>query len=125
MKTQPIMIGPTTKSAISDYGMESSCVDSIPELMSANSKSKSLESTPTNYGVEFYVGYSKLELFFANSKLEFVVKLKIPTTSLKKCLSMELKLFGWFLPKSFKSKILFDSIVLYTSSPMSTIKFFD
>lgn len=94
MKTQPIMIGPTTKSAISDYGMESSCADSIPESMSANSKSKSLESTPTDSGVEFYVGYSKLELFFANSKLEFVVKLKIPTTSLKKCLSMELKLFG-------------------------------
>lgn len=41
-KTQLIVISPTTKSAISDYGMESSCANSIPKSIHADSKSKNL-----------------------------------------------------------------------------------
>jgi hypothetical protein len=52
---------------------------SILELVYDDFKLKSLESTSTNFRVESLVGYFKLELFMANSRLEIVVELKFPT----------------------------------------------
>jgi len=54
------MITPTTKSTISNSGMESSYAGSILKSIHANSKSKSSESTLVDYRVEFLVKYSIL-----------------------------------------------------------------
>ncbi len=100
MKTQLIMITLTTKFAINNFGMESSYADSILKLFHADSKPKSLETTPSNYGVESLVEYSKPKLFRANFRLEFIFESKFPTKQLERCHSMECQLFNWSLPKS-------------------------
>jgi hypothetical protein len=84
-ETQPIMITLTIKISTNDFGMEFSYVDS---------KSKNSKSTPVDFGVESLIRYSKLELFFIDSKLEFVAKPKIPCASLERCLLMECQFFG-------------------------------
>ncbi len=88
------MITLIMKFATCDFGMESSCVDSISKLVFADSKLKSLKSTPTDYRVESSIGYSTPKLFLADSKLEFIIESKFPITLLKRCLSMELQFFG-------------------------------
>ncbi len=85
METKPIMITPTTKFAISNFGMESSCVDSILKLDHANSKPKSSKSTPSNFRVESSMKYSKPKSFLPNSTLEFIVESKFPTALLERC----------------------------------------
>jgi len=124
MKTQSIMITLILEFATNNSRMKSCCADSISKSTHANSKSKSLESTPTDYNVEFFVEYSKPELFLADSKLEFIVELKFPTSSLKVCLLVEFQLFNWSLSKFIKLKILFSLIVLNTSFPMLRTRFF-
>jgi hypothetical protein len=68
---------------------------------------QSLKSTPIDYGVESFVGYSKPKLLMVDSKLEFIVESKF------RSLSMEFQFFGMFLPKSARPKLLFDSIDPY------------
>ncbi len=75
-------------------------------------------------GWNFFVRYSKLELVLANSKLKFIVDLEFPTTSLKRCLSMEFQFFGSFLSKSAKPKLLSISVDSYIGFPMLATKFF-
>jgi hypothetical protein len=58
MKTQLIMITPTTEFVTNNFGMESSNADSILKLLHADSKPKSSKSTPSNYGVESLIKYS-------------------------------------------------------------------
>jgi len=43
--------------------------------------------------VDLSIGYSNLELFLANFRLEFVIEPKIPFASLEKCLLVECQLF--------------------------------
>jgi len=124
MKTQSIMITPTIKFATNNYRMKSCCADSIPKSTHANSKSKSLKSTPTDSRVEFFVKFSEPELFLANSKLEFVAESKFPSSSLKRCLLVEFQHFSWFLSKFIKLKIIFSLIVPYTGFPMLRTRFF-
>ncbi len=56
MKTQPITITSTIEPTTNNSRMKSCCADSIPKSTHANSKSKNLKSTPTNYKVEFLLG---------------------------------------------------------------------
>ncbi len=124
MKTQPITITSTIESTTNNSRMKSCCADSIPKSTHANSKSKSLKSTPTDYRVEFLLGIPNRKLFLANSKLEFVVELKFPTSSLKRCLLVEFQLFGWSLLKSIEPKIVFGLVVPYIGSLMLVTGFF-
>jgi hypothetical protein len=89
MKTQPIMITPTTEFVTSKFGMESSYADFTLKLIHVDSKPKSPKSTPSNSRVESSVKYSKPKLFLANSKLEFVVESKFPTALWERCCFME------------------------------------
>jgi len=122
MKTQPIMITmtPFRKSAINDFVMESSFLDSITKLFCTNFKTKSSSSTSANYGVESSIEYSRPKLFLVDSRLEFAAKLKFPIASLERCLLVEFQLFDWSLPKSNGPKILFNSVVPYFGSSMLT-----
>jgi hypothetical protein len=83
------MITPTTEFATINFGMESSYANSIPKLIHANSKPKSLESTPSNYRVESSVEYSKPKLFIVDYRLEFIVESKFPIALLERCRLME------------------------------------
>jgi hypothetical protein len=73
---------------------------------------KSLESTPTDFGVESFIKYSKPELVLAHSKLEF------------SSLLVEFQFFGLPLLKSTKLKLLFDLVDLYIGYLMLAIGFF-
>jgi hypothetical protein len=90
-----------------------------------DSTMKSLKSTLIDFGVEFLVRYSKLELVLVNSKLEFTVELEIPTSLVKMCLIMEIQLFDLLLPKSIEPKFLSILVNSYISFPMLVIRFFD
>jgi hypothetical protein len=85
---------------------------------------KSLKSILIDSGVEFLVRYSKLELVLVNSKLEFTVELKIPTSLVKMCPIMEIQLFDLLLPKSIEPKFLSSLINSYINFPMLVIRFF-
>jgi hypothetical protein len=54
-------------------------MDSIQKFLCANSKPKCSKPTSNDFGVEFSIRYSKLELFLSNSKSKFVVESKFPT----------------------------------------------
>jgi hypothetical protein len=126
MKTQPIMIivTPSEKYAINDFVMESSLLDSITKLFCTDSKTKSSESTSTNYEMESFIGYSRPELFLADYRLEFVAEPKFPIASPEICLLVEFQLFDWSLPKSNGPKILLSLVVPYFGSLMPIIRFF-
>ncbi len=126
MKIQLVMFTLTPKLASINFGMESYVhIDSKLESAHDDSTMKSLKSTLINFGVEFLVRYSKLELVLVNSKLEFTVELEIPTSLVERCLIMEIQLFDLSLPKSIEPKFLSSLINSYISFPMLVIKFFD
>ncbi len=79
------MITPTIKSTNIDFGMESSCEDSIPKysVLIVNQRMQNFPSIDSR--VESSVGYFKPKIFLANSRLEFVVKSKFPINSSERC----------------------------------------
>ncbi len=56
--------------------------------------------------MESFIGYSKLELFLVDSKLEFVAKLEFPIVSLKRCLLVDFQFFNRSLSKLVEPKLL-------------------
>jgi hypothetical protein len=115
---------PDYRSTINNSGMESFCADSILKLVRVNSKLKSAESPSVDSKVDLSIGYSNLELFLANFRLEFVIEPKIPFASLEKCLLVECQLFDQSLPKFDGLKMPFGSVVIYSSFSMLATNFF-
>jgi len=60
----------------------------------------------------------------AGSKLDFIVELEFPTTLVRRCLTMEIQLFGSSLLKFIKPKLLFGLVDPCIGYPMSAIEFF-
>jgi hypothetical protein len=87
---------PFTKFVTSDFVMESHVMDSIPKFLRTNSKPKCSRPTSYDFGVECFIGYSKLEWFITDSKLKFVIEPKSPIVSPKMHHSMELFFFIGF-----------------------------
>jgi hypothetical protein len=94
------------------------------EFAHDDSTMKSLKSTLIDFGVEFLVMYSKLDLVLVNSKLEFIVELEIPTSLVERCLIMEIQLFDLLLPKSIEPKFLSSLVNSYIRFLMLVIRFF-
>jgi hypothetical protein len=105
MKTQSMMITPTIKSTFNDSTTEFCCVDSILKLICVDFKSENFKSIPTDSRVESSIVYSRPKVFLANSKLEYVVQLKIPSILTKKSFIVKCQLFGQSLLKSDGPKI--------------------
>ncbi len=115
MKTQPIIITLITKFAINNFGMESSCVNSILKLLYVNSKLKNVKSPSIDSKVDLSIGYFRPKLFLTNFRLEFVAKPKIPFGLLERYLLVESQLFNQSLLKFDRLKMPFGLVVLYSN----------
>jgi hypothetical protein len=79
--------------------MESPFVDSIRKFFHTNSKYDCSKPTLIDYGVEYFIEYSKPKLFLMDSNSKFVVIPKLVATSSKMYCLVKFLLFGWFLSK--------------------------